>query len=246
MTRSASCWACVRLRSGREHGVFLEFDGRIKYQLYRRPGETLADYLMREKQREERICQETGWICIRIGWADLEQPSGDGRRIRAIRVDEALPGCAGRDVRAAASHQRRAPGPASSSAATGDRRQACDRLARRHHLGPSPCDQSTSRATSRTPDAPSRAPADTPFRATGSQHEVATGPSASAGTRSVEPQWTAYVDAVHDRVSEGSHGGHADRPRAGLEVALELLQDRPGRLRPATARAGFCAFDGIA
>lgn len=65
-------------------GVFLEFDGRIKYELYKRPGETLADYLMREKRREERICQETGWICIRIGWSDLEKPQETARRILAV------------------------------------------------------------------------------------------------------------------------------------------------------------------
>ena len=59
-----------------KHAVFLEFDGRIKYEIHRRPGESLGDYLMREKRREERICQETGWICIRIGWADLEDPHG--------------------------------------------------------------------------------------------------------------------------------------------------------------------------
>lgn len=67
-----------------KHGVFLEFDGRIKYLIYRRPGETLADFLLREKKREERICQETGWICIRIGWSDLENPLETARRIRAI------------------------------------------------------------------------------------------------------------------------------------------------------------------
>jgi hypothetical protein len=66
------------------HRVFLEFDGRIKYEIYKRPGETLADYLMREKRREERICQETGWICIRIGWSDLEKPQQTARRILAI------------------------------------------------------------------------------------------------------------------------------------------------------------------
>ena len=67
-----------------KHGVFLEFDGRLKYELFRRPGESLADYLMREKKREERICQETGWVCIRIGWADLEKPQQTARRILAI------------------------------------------------------------------------------------------------------------------------------------------------------------------
>jgi hypothetical protein len=63
-------------------GVFLEFDGRIKYERHRRPGESLADYLMREKRREEQICIEKGWICIRITWADLQRPAVLARRIR--------------------------------------------------------------------------------------------------------------------------------------------------------------------
>lgn len=72
-----------------EHAVFLEFDGRIKYEIHRRPGESLADYLMREKRREERICHETGWMCIRIGWSDLEDPKALARRIRTILAKRA-------------------------------------------------------------------------------------------------------------------------------------------------------------
>lgn len=67
-----------------QFGVFLEFDGRVKYERFRRRGETLEQFLMREKQREERICQLTGWVCIRIGWADLERPRVTARRIRAL------------------------------------------------------------------------------------------------------------------------------------------------------------------
>lgn len=63
-------------------GVFLEFDGRIKYEQHRRPGESLADYLMREKRREEQICVQKGWICIRVTWADLQRPTVLARRIR--------------------------------------------------------------------------------------------------------------------------------------------------------------------
>jgi hypothetical protein len=63
-------------------GVFVEFDGRIKYARHRRPGESLADYLMREKRREEQICVEKGWISIRITWADLQRPAVLARRIR--------------------------------------------------------------------------------------------------------------------------------------------------------------------
>ncbi len=65
-------------------GVFLEFDGRIKYQRYRRKGETLEEFLMREKKREERICLLTGWVCIRITWADLADPVRTAARIRRI------------------------------------------------------------------------------------------------------------------------------------------------------------------
>ncbi len=67
-----------------EFGVFLEFDGREKYLRFRREGETLDAFLMREKQREERICLLTGWVCIRIGWADLGHPTILATRIRRI------------------------------------------------------------------------------------------------------------------------------------------------------------------
>lgn len=39
-----------------KHGVFAEFDGKVKYEKHRRPGETLDEYLMRKKRREEQIC----------------------------------------------------------------------------------------------------------------------------------------------------------------------------------------------
>lgn len=68
----------------REHGVFLEFDGRIKYERFRRQGETLEEYVLREKRREELICQVTGWVCIRITWQDLAHPRRTAARIRRI------------------------------------------------------------------------------------------------------------------------------------------------------------------
>jgi hypothetical protein len=67
-----------------EAGVFFEFQGREKYFRYRREGESLDDYLMREKRRIELICQLTGWICIPITWADLEHPRRTAARIRRI------------------------------------------------------------------------------------------------------------------------------------------------------------------
>lgn len=67
-----------------ELGVFLEFDGKIKYERYRKEGETLDAFLMREKAREELICQLTGWVCIRVTWAQLDKPEFLAMRIRRI------------------------------------------------------------------------------------------------------------------------------------------------------------------
>lgn len=57
-----------------EHGVLLEFDGEEKYHRYRRPGETIEQMVMREKRREDKIRELTGWVVIRISWADLASP----------------------------------------------------------------------------------------------------------------------------------------------------------------------------
>ena len=62
-------------------GVFLEFDGRIKYQGLR--GRSLDEVLLEERRREAMICALTGWVCVRITWADLMHPERLARRIRA-------------------------------------------------------------------------------------------------------------------------------------------------------------------
>lgn len=67
-----------------ELGVYLEFDGRIKYDELVRPGESVADVVMREKRREQLIAGITGWRCIRITWADLFEPEQLAERIRAL------------------------------------------------------------------------------------------------------------------------------------------------------------------
>lgn len=64
--------------------VFAEFDGRAKYLRHRRKGESLEEFLMREKSREELVCLLTGWTCIRITWADLARPERLATRIRAV------------------------------------------------------------------------------------------------------------------------------------------------------------------
>jgi hypothetical protein len=67
-----------------EHGVWLEFDGREKYERYLRPGESVADAVLREKERESMISELTGWRCIRITWADLRSPERTAARIAAM------------------------------------------------------------------------------------------------------------------------------------------------------------------
>ena len=57
--------------------MFLEFDGRLKYRLFRRANETLEQFLMREKRREELICQLTGWVCVRITLGRPGEPGPD-------------------------------------------------------------------------------------------------------------------------------------------------------------------------
>ena len=67
-----------------ELGVFLEFDGRVKYEKLLRPGERASDVVIREKRREEEICRLTGWRCIRVTWGDLAHPARLAARIRAV------------------------------------------------------------------------------------------------------------------------------------------------------------------
>jgi hypothetical protein len=64
--------------------VWLEFDGREKYLTFLRDGETVVDAVLREKARESRIAEMTGWRCIRVTWADLERPRATVTRIVAM------------------------------------------------------------------------------------------------------------------------------------------------------------------
>ena len=88
----------IRDRSGRvvarvdfawpEYGVFLEFDGKVKYEALLKDNERASDVVLREKRREEMICGLTGWRCIRITWADLLNPARTAARIRAVLAGE--------------------------------------------------------------------------------------------------------------------------------------------------------------
>lgn len=65
-------------------GVWLEFDGRVKYERHLRPGESPADAVLREKHREEMVAELTGWRCLRVSWADLDRPDDLEARLRRL------------------------------------------------------------------------------------------------------------------------------------------------------------------
>ena len=65
-----------------EMGVILEFDGKVKYEKYLREGESAADAVVREKTREDRIREATGWVVIRVIWSELANPHEIIARIR--------------------------------------------------------------------------------------------------------------------------------------------------------------------
>jgi putative AbiEi antitoxin of type IV toxin-antitoxin system len=82
----------VRDRSGKvvarvdfawpELGLFLEFDGVIKYEKLLDGGESPSDVVVREKRREDLVRELTGWRCLRLVWADLDRPDRTASRIR--------------------------------------------------------------------------------------------------------------------------------------------------------------------
>lgn len=50
-----------------------EFDGKVKYGRFRRPGESFEDAVYREKLREDAL-RDQGWQVARWTWNDLRQP----------------------------------------------------------------------------------------------------------------------------------------------------------------------------
>ena len=65
-----------------ELGIFVEFDGKVKYEKLLSPGQRASDVVVAEKQREELICRITGWRCIRLTWSDLERPERTAAMLR--------------------------------------------------------------------------------------------------------------------------------------------------------------------
>ena len=79
-----------------DHRLIVEFDGEVKYHRFRKPDETIEQMVIREKEREDRIRELTGWWVIRLTWRDLGLP-GQHREARpgwlcASRRTAARPG----------------------------------------------------------------------------------------------------------------------------------------------------------
>jgi len=72
-----------------EHKVWLEFDGKVKYEQPWREGDSASDVVWREKKREDLVRRLTGWICIRVTWADLYEPARLVAKIRQAFADQA-------------------------------------------------------------------------------------------------------------------------------------------------------------
>jgi hypothetical protein len=67
-----------------ELGLFVEFDGKIKYKAPDRHDETVVDVVLREKQREELVVRITRWRCLRVTWADLHRPERTAALVRSL------------------------------------------------------------------------------------------------------------------------------------------------------------------
>jgi len=67
-----------------EHGLLGEFDGKVKYGRLLRPGEDAGDAVFREKVREDRLREATGWGMVRLVWADLATPEATAARVRRM------------------------------------------------------------------------------------------------------------------------------------------------------------------
>jgi hypothetical protein len=72
-----------------EHKLLGEFDGRVKYERYLRPGEDPGDAVFREKRREDALRRVTGWRVVRLVWADLHHRARTAALIRSMLTQAA-------------------------------------------------------------------------------------------------------------------------------------------------------------
>lgn len=68
----------------REQRLLGEFDGKVKYGRLLRSGEEPGDAVFREKRREDRLRELTGFSMVRITWGDLYRPAETAARIRGL------------------------------------------------------------------------------------------------------------------------------------------------------------------
>lgn len=62
--------------------VWVEFDGRAKYEKFLRDGQSASEAVVLEKSREDEIRRLTGWVCVRLTWDDLRNPMEIARKVR--------------------------------------------------------------------------------------------------------------------------------------------------------------------
>ena len=67
-----------------QHRLLGEFDGKVKYGRFLRAGEEPGDAVFREKRREDRLRQVTGWGMVRLTWADLADPRRTAGLVRSL------------------------------------------------------------------------------------------------------------------------------------------------------------------
>ena len=67
-----------------EHGVYGEFDGRIKYGRLLKPGQEPGEVVFLEKRREDEIRAVTGGTMVRLVWQELHRESRPMRRLRSL------------------------------------------------------------------------------------------------------------------------------------------------------------------
>ena len=72
--RTDFAWPAYRL--------FGEFDGRGKYLRNLKPGQSVADVVLAEKQREDRIRELTQWRFVRVTWPELATYIETAQRIK--------------------------------------------------------------------------------------------------------------------------------------------------------------------
>lgn len=72
-----------------ELGIYLEFDGRVKYTTLLRAGQSAVDVLLDEKERDQAIFEEVGWIGIRVNWPQCNDGERTARRIKRVMASRA-------------------------------------------------------------------------------------------------------------------------------------------------------------